>query len=149
MTGAIDQIGHILAIGAVNEEIEGFFDTCRDLGLTGTQGVVIPRANAGDLMLREDVVEACAAGRFRVYAVDTVHEALECLTLTPAGERNAEGWYPQGTVLGSAVVRAWQYWVKASQSADVVHRRKEKEDEVRLAAKRRARRRVRKVRRVR
>ena len=147
MTGAIDQVGHILAIGAVNEKIEGFFDTCRDLGLTETQGVIIPRANAGDLMLREDVVEACAAGRFRVYAVDTVQQALECLTLLPAGERNADGWYPEGTVLGSAVVRAWQYWVKASQSADVVHRRREKEDEVRLAARRRARRRARKARR--
>ncbi|MHC4410816.1 MAG: hypothetical protein ACYS0F_17645, partial [Planctomycetota bacterium] len=58
ITGAIDQIGHVQAIGGVNEKIEGFFDTCVDMGLTGDQGVVIPTANAKDLMLRADVVEA-------------------------------------------------------------------------------------------
>ncbi|MFV1959586.1 MAG: AAA family ATPase, partial [Planctomycetota bacterium] len=69
MTGAIDQVGNILPIGAVNEKIDGFYDTCNDAGLTGTQGVIIPRHNVGDLMLRADVVEACREGRFRVYAV--------------------------------------------------------------------------------
>jgi ATP-dependent Lon protease len=118
MTGAIDQVGDVLAIGAVNEKIEGFFDTCRDLGLTGTQGVIIPRANAGDLMLREDVVETCAAGKFHVYAVATIHEALECLTGAPAGQRDADGWYPEGSLLGLAVLRAWEYWLKASLTAE-------------------------------
>jgi len=134
MTGAIDQVGHILAIGAVNEKIEGFFDTCRDMGLTGTQGVLIPKSNAGDLMLRHDVVEACARGEFRVHAVATVHEALECLTGIPAGRRAADGWYPEGTVLGLAVFRAWEYWLKASQSADGVRSAVEAETERQLAA---------------
>jgi predicted ATP-dependent protease len=118
VTGAIDQVGNILAIGAVNEKIEGFFDVCRDLGLTGTQGAIIPASNAGDLMLREDVVEACSAGKFHVYSVSSIHEALECLTGVPAGQRGADGWYPEGTLLGLAVLRAWEYWLKASLSAE-------------------------------
>ncbi|MBU0718638.1 MAG: AAA family ATPase [Planctomycetes bacterium] len=115
MTGAIDQMGHILAVGAVSEKIEGFFDCCHDLGMTGTQGVVIPQANAGDLMLREDVVEACAAGQFQVYTVKTVHEALELLASTPAGERNLHGKYPKNSVLGVAVERARAYWLNAAR----------------------------------
>jgi ATP-dependent Lon protease len=114
MTGAIDQVGNILAIGAVNEKIEGFFDVCRDIGLTGTQGVIIPQSNAGDLMLRPDVVEACGQGRFGVYAVRTVHEALSLLTSTPAGQRDGSGCYAEGTVLALAVQRAHEYWLKAA-----------------------------------
>jgi predicted ATP-dependent protease len=114
MTGAIDQIGHILAVGAVNEKIEGFFDTCRDIGLTGTQGVIIPKANAGDLMLRHDVVEACAAGQFQVYAVAAVHQALELFTGVPAGERDERDTYPDGTLLGLAMARAHHYWLRAA-----------------------------------
>jgi len=116
MTGAIDQLGHILAVGAVNEKIEGFYDTCEDIGLTGGQGVIIPRANALDLMLRQDVVDACAAGQFRIYAVETVREALEILTGLPAGERDAKGAYPTGSLLGKAVEKARLYWTKAAQA---------------------------------
>lgn len=143
MTGAIDQVGHILAVGAVNEKIEGFFDTCRDFGLTGAQGVIIPGANAGDLMLREDVVSACAAGRFHVYAVNTVQEALERLTLMPAGERNADGQYPENTVLGAAVVRAWLYWVKVSQTPIAARRQPAEPSAPRIPARRKPRRRAR------
>ncbi|MCH7962028.1 MAG: hypothetical protein IIC49_06800 [Planctomycetes bacterium] len=110
MTGAIDQMGHILAVGAVNEKIEGFFDVCLDLGLTGGQGVIIPRANAGDLMLREDVVETCLEGRFRVFAVDTITEALEILTSKRACDANERGEHPADTVLGVAVRRAGDFW---------------------------------------
>jgi len=115
MTGAIDQKGNILAIGAVNEKIEGFFDACRDLGLTGTQGVLIPKANAGDLMLRDDVVEECGRGGFHVYAVDTVQEALEVLTGRPAGYRSPGGQYPEGSLLRIAVDRARDFWLRASR----------------------------------
>ncbi len=114
MTGAIDQVGHILPIGGVNEKIEGFFDACRDTGLTGTQGVIIPRANAGDLVLREDVVEASTNGQFSVYAVETVHEALTLFTGMPAGQRDANGKYGDKTLLGIAVTRAFDYWKKAA-----------------------------------
>ncbi|MBD3336405.1 MAG: ATP-dependent protease, partial [Candidatus Eisenbacteria bacterium] len=116
MTGAIDQLGHVLAIGAVNEKIEGFYDTCEDIGLTGSQGVIIPKANALDLMLRQDVVDACAAGRFHVYAVETVQQALEILTGLPAGERDEQGEYPADSLLGKAVERARRFWTKAAQA---------------------------------
>lgn len=118
MTGAIDQVGNILGIGATNEKIEGFFDTCRETGLTGTQGVIIPRANARDLMLRLDVVEACAEGRFHIYAVDKFTEALELLTSVRAGERDSEGAYPDDSLLGIAVARAFEYWLKATQTIE-------------------------------
>ncbi len=110
MTGAIDQFGNVMPIGAVNEKIEGFFDTCVDAGLTGTQGVIVPRANVGELMLREDVVEACAAGRFHVHAVNHVCAALELFTGLPAGERTDKDRYPDGTVLARAQERARLYW---------------------------------------
>ena len=109
MTGAIDQHGHIEAIGGVNEKIEGFFDACNHTGLTGDQGVIIPRSNAGDLMLRDDVVEACENGQFRVFAVDTIHEALEILTGIPAGTLTDDG-YEAGSLLGIAVERAGEFW---------------------------------------
>ena len=69
MTGAIDQLGHIEAIGGVNEKIEGFFDACNYSGLTGDQAVIIPQSNAADLMLRQDIVDACEQGQFAVHAV--------------------------------------------------------------------------------
>ena len=114
MTGAIDQLGHILPIGGVTEKIEGFFDACRDAGLTGTQGVIIPRCNAGDLMLREEVVEACQKGNFRVYPVETVHEALELLPGMPAGLRGPDGRYPENTLLALGIRRALDYWTKVA-----------------------------------
>ncbi len=112
MTGAIDQVGHILAIGAANEKIEGFYDACEEIGATSTQGVIIPKANARDLMLRGDVVDACENGRFSIYAVDTIHEALGILTGIDAGMRGKDGRYPEGTVLAAALKRAKEYWEK-------------------------------------
>ncbi len=112
MTGAIDQHGHIQAIGGVNEKIEGFFDTCKSIGLSGDQGVIIPASNAGDLMLRQDVVEACEAGRFHIYAVHHLGEALQVLTGQVAGEADDEGNYPPGTLLHQAQQKATEYWKK-------------------------------------
>lgn len=112
MTGSIDQHGHVQAVGGVNEKIEGFYDACLALGLSGEQGVLIPQSNAGDLMLREDVVEACRQGQFMVYAVSTVHEALEVLTGMPAGEADANGVYPEDSLLGLAQSKAAEFWQK-------------------------------------
>ncbi|MCO6435861.1 MAG: AAA family ATPase [Phycisphaerae bacterium] len=116
ITGAIDQMGNILPIGAVNEKAEGFFDTCNDLGLTGTQGVIVPETNADDLMLREDVVEACRNGRFHVYAVRDVRAALEILTGLKAGEPDVQGIYPDDSLLSVAAAKAFEYWIKATRS---------------------------------
>ena len=95
VTGAIDQHGRVQAVGSVNEKIEGFFDVCRVRGLTGEHGVLIPAANVRHLMLRPDVIEAAAAGRFHVYAMATADEGLEILTGLPAGERDPAGEYPE------------------------------------------------------
>jgi lon-related putative ATP-dependent protease len=97
VTGSVNQRGDVQAIGGVNEKIEGFFDICKDPGLTGDQGVIIPAGNVKHLMLRRDVVEAVAAGRFRILAVETADQAMELLTGLPAGERGADGTFPEGS----------------------------------------------------
>ena len=98
VTGSVNQFGDVQPIGAVNEKIEGFFDICSARGLTGEQGVLIPAANVKHLMLREDVLAACAQGRFAVYAVSNVDEAIALLTGVEAGEADAEGNVPEGTI---------------------------------------------------
>lgn len=98
VTGSVNQLGQVQAIGGVNEKIEGFFDLCNARGLTGDQGVMIPAANIKHLMLRHDVVEAVAAGRFHIYPISTIDEGIEVLTGIPAGVADADGKYPKGTV---------------------------------------------------
>ncbi|MDI7276823.1 MAG: ATP-binding protein [Anaerolineae bacterium] len=100
VTGSVNQKGEVQAIGGVNEKIEGFFDVCSLMqgGLSGDQGVVIPRSNVRHLMLRHDVVEAVRQARFHIYAVSTIDEGVEVLTGVPAGKRDAEGRFPEGTV---------------------------------------------------
>jgi lon-related putative ATP-dependent protease len=98
VTGSVNQHGQVQAIGGVNEKIEGFFEVCRGAGLTGEQGVVIPASNVRHLMLRADVVQAAEQGLFHVWPVASVDEALELLTGLPAGERDAAGQWPEGSV---------------------------------------------------
>jgi lon-related putative ATP-dependent protease len=100
VTGSMNQRGDIQAIGGVNEKIEGFFDTCRIAGLTGTQGVMIPRANVEDLMLREDVIEAVKDGKFHIWPVARVEEGVELLTGVRAGCRNGAGKFEGDSVFG-------------------------------------------------
>jgi len=97
VTGSVDQHGMIQPIGGVNQKIEGFFDICKAKGLTGRQGVMIPKKNEQNLMLRDDVIEAVAAGSFHIYSISTVDEGIEILTGMPAGER-VNGSYPPGTI---------------------------------------------------
>ncbi len=113
MTGAIDQHGNIMAIGGANEKIEGFFDICQGRNGESGHAVIIPAANVGDLMLREDVVLACKEKRFAVYAVSKIHQALALLTGVPAGQRSKAGQYPEGTLLRMAADRAVDYWERA------------------------------------
>ncbi len=100
VTGSVNQFGQIQAIGGVNEKIEGFFDICRMRGLTGTQGVLIPKTNVVNLMLRQDIVEACKSGMFHIYPVSAIDEGIEILTGLPAGERDADGNYPENSING-------------------------------------------------
>jgi predicted ATP-dependent protease len=105
VTGSMNQRGDIQAIGGVNEKIEGFFDTCRITGLTGTQGVLIPAANVEDLMLREDVLDAVAAGNFHIWPVSRVEQGIELLTGVPAGQRDGELGVELGTVFAKVDAR--------------------------------------------
>ena len=98
ITGSLDQHGRVQAIGGVNEKIEGFFDICSKRGLSGDQGVLIPLANVRHLMLRRDVIEAVEAGKFHVYPVEHVDQCLEILTGIPAGQRDENGEFSDGSV---------------------------------------------------
>jgi predicted ATP-dependent protease len=98
VTGSVNQHGAVQPIGGVNEKIEGFFAVCRARGLTGTQGVMIPKTNLNDLMLRDEVVEAVRAGRFHIYAVETIPQGIEILTGQSAGEPGPDGSFPEGSV---------------------------------------------------
>ncbi len=100
ITGSVNQLGDMQPIGGVNEKIEGFFDSCRARGLSGRHGVVIPARNLKHLVLRRDVVEAVESGRFRIYGVNTIDEAVELLTGVPAGEAGADGRFPEDSVFG-------------------------------------------------
>lgn len=100
VTGSVNQLGEMQAIGGVCAKIEGFFDLCAARGLNGHQGVMLPRANLPHLVLRDDVAEAVAQGRFHLYAIDTVAQGIEILTGLPAGTRDASGRFPAASVFG-------------------------------------------------
>lgn len=100
LTGSVNQLGQVQAIGGVNEKIEGFFDLCAARGLNGEQAVIIPSSNVKHLMLREEVIQAVRDGRFRIFAVTHVDEAVSLLTGLEAGEADAEGRYPPESVNG-------------------------------------------------
>lgn len=100
VTGSINQYGEVQAIGGVNEKIEGFFDVCDARGLSGEQGVLIPKSNLKHLMLRRRVRDAVAAGKFAIYAVETVNQGLEILTGLEAGEKDDAGDYPENSING-------------------------------------------------
>jgi len=98
VTGAVNQHGEVQAVGGVTRKVEGFYDLCRERGLTGEQGVMVPAANAKNLMLKEEVVEAARAGRFHVWTVSHIDQGIELLMGRQAGERTADGSFPVGTV---------------------------------------------------
>ena len=100
VTGSVNQKGEVQAIGGVNQKIEGYFDVCRQKGLTGSQGVIIPKANLTNLMLRKAVVEAVRQGQFHIYQVANITEGIHILTGVPAGTADAEGFFPADTVFG-------------------------------------------------
>jgi lon-related putative ATP-dependent protease len=98
VTGSVNQFGQVQAIGGVNEKIEGFFDICSKRGLNGDQGVIIPKANIKHLMLRQDIINAVDAGKFHIYPVEHVDKGIEILTGIPAGSKDENGNYPEGTI---------------------------------------------------
>ena len=117
VTGSVDQLGRIQAIGGVNEKIEGFFDACGITGFTGRQGVIIPASNVKHLMLRQDVVAAAAEERFRILPIETVDQGMALLTGLSAGEPDAEGDYPAGTINHRIAARLDAFAAKAAELA--------------------------------
>ncbi|QEQ95239.1 Lon protease family protein [Neptunomonas concharum] len=105
LTGSINQYGEVQAIGGVNEKIEGFFKLCDTRGLTGNQGVIIPKANVRNLMLKKEVVNAVDGGLFSIYAVATVDECLEILMGRSAGKRKENGSFTQRSINHQVVKR--------------------------------------------
>lgn len=108
VTGSVNQFGQVQAIGAVNDKIEGFFDICKARGLTGEQGVLMPASNVKNLMLRDDVVRAAAAGQFHIYPVETIDQAIEILTGVAAGAPDKEGKLPQGSINYLVAVKLYE-----------------------------------------
>jgi len=98
ITGSINQYGQVQSVGGVNEKIEGFFKLCQHRGLTGKQGVVIPKSNQVNLMLDKDVIAAVKAEKFHIYVAETVDQALELLMNKEVGKLNSRGRYPKGTI---------------------------------------------------
>ncbi len=121
VTGSINQFGEIQPIGGVNEKIEGFFDVCKHHGLTGTQGVIIPRTNVKDLMLREDILNAVDEGNFAIYAIDHVDDGIEILTGMKAGAADKNGKYPRGTVNNRVQKALDEYYKRYVRFAKETH----------------------------
>jgi len=108
VTGSISQMGDVQTIGCVNEKVLGFFDVCLRRGLTGNQGVIIPVGNVEDLMLPQKITRAAEQGKFRLYAVQTVDQAMEILTGRVAGQPDRSGSFPQGSLNGIVDERLWE-----------------------------------------
>ena len=115
VTGSVNQKGQIQAIGGVNQKIEGFFEVCKANVITGRQGVLIPRANVKNLMLRKEVIDAVKKRKFHVYQVSTVEEGIEILTGRPAGQADKDGNYPEGTVYGAVQKKLAHYFKRSQQ----------------------------------
>jgi lon-related putative ATP-dependent protease len=98
VTGSVNQKGEIQAIGGVNEKIEGFYEVCREKGLKDKQGVIIPKSNIKNLMLKDEVIKAVKDKKFHIYAIKNVDEGIEILTGVKAGKRLASGKFPKNTI---------------------------------------------------
>ena len=98
VTGAVSQKGEIQAVGGVSKKIEGFFDVCKERGLTGEHGVIIPAANCRDLMLKDEIIDAVKDGKFHVWSVEKVEDAIKILTDMEAGEADEKGNFSEETL---------------------------------------------------
>ncbi|HMA63108.1 MAG TPA: ATP-binding protein [bacterium] len=113
VTGSVNQKGEIQAIGGVNQKIEGFFDICKERGLSGKQGVIIPESNVKNLMLDDRVIDAVEDGKFNIYPVSQISEGIELLTGVNAGQIDENGHYPEESVYGRVKNRLEEYVEKA------------------------------------
>lgn len=109
VTGSVNQKGEIQAIGGLTHKIEGFFDLCKKRGLTGKQGVLIPRSNVKDLVLNDEVVDAVKNGMFHIYPITHIDEGIELLMQYPAGEKDENGEFPENTVHGKVYRKLMEF----------------------------------------
>lgn len=123
ITGSMDQNGDIQPVGGVNEKVEGFFELCRLRGLDGSHGVIIPRRNVKNLMLKKDVVDTVRDGKFSIHPIERVEEGLEILTGMQAGELREDGTYPEDTVNYLVVKRL-------TEITEALKEKKEEKEEV-------------------
>ncbi|HLE13702.1 MAG TPA: AAA family ATPase [Anaerolineales bacterium] len=126
ITGSVNQHGQVQAIGGANEKIEGFFDICNARGLTGNQGVLIPAPNVKHLMLRQNVIEAVAGGKFRIFPISDIDQGIELLTGIAAGSLDENGDYPADTINGKVQSRLARLAEEEKKEQD----NSEKEDKV-------------------
>jgi lon-related putative ATP-dependent protease len=122
VTGSVNQKGKIQAIGDVNQKIEGFFEVCKAKGITGKQGVIIPRANRDNLMLKKEVIDAVKQKKFHVYQVATVEEGIEILTGIAAGRPDKKGNFHEGTVYGAVQKKLKLYFERSLKFKKVIGR---------------------------
>lgn len=121
VTGSMDQNGDVQPVGGINEKIEGFFELCKRRGLDGSHGVIIPRRNVKNLMLKEELVEAVRRGLFHIYAIDKMEEGLEILSGMKAGELREDGTYEEGTF-------NFRVMKRLEEIAEAVEKKKEEEE---------------------
>ncbi|MGP9687651.1 AAA family ATPase [Psychrobacter sp. AOP22-C1-C5] len=136
ITGSMNQLGEVQAVGGINAKIAGFFDACREQELTGQQGVVIPMANVKQLMLRDDIIEAVRADRFHIYGVHTLSEALTLMTGLPIDTMNKKGRYRKDTLFGKVLNRLMLWDENQDSDDDIDHKKSKKKDEKKRKAKR-------------
>ncbi|SMB94212.1 lon-related putative ATP-dependent protease [Desulfonispora thiosulfatigenes DSM 11270] len=109
VTGSINQKGEIQPVGGITEKIEGFYDICKIKGFTGSQGVLIPKKNISDLVLKDEIIEAVKEGKFSIYAIDDIKQGIEILTGQTAGTKDSTGRYPEGTLYHKIELRLEKY----------------------------------------
>lgn len=115
VTGSMNQLGQVQAVGGINDKIAGFFDVCVQQGLTGDQGVIIPFANRKELMLRQNIIDTVKQGKFHIYAVQTIIQALYLLTGVPINNKNKKGDYKKNTLFAKIIKRLSKWEAKANK----------------------------------
>jgi predicted ATP-dependent protease len=136
ITGSMNQLGEVQAVGGINSKIAGFFDACREQELTGQQGVVIPMANVKQLMLRDDIIAAVKAGQFHIYGVQTLSEALTLMTGLSADTMNKKGRYRKDTLFGKVLSRLMLWDENQNADDEVDDKKSKKKDKKKRKAKR-------------
>ena len=136
ITGSMNQLGEVQAVGGINSKIAGFFDACREQELTGQQGVVIPMANVKQLMLRDDIIAAVKAGSFHIYGVHTLSEALTLMTGLPIDTMNKKGRYRKETLFGKVLSRLMLWDENQNTDDDIDDKKSKKKAKKKRQAKR-------------